>query len=62
MKKGLIPFTFLKPTELLKEPGDKITMEVTKTGKKVGKIRTKELKMSQVTHKSGSTVTYLMNK
>ena len=56
MKKGIIPFIFSKPSEILREPGDKISMEVTKSGRRVGKINTKVLKMSQTLYPSTGTI------
>lgn len=56
MKKGIIPFIFSSPSDVLREPGDKASMEITKSGRRVGKIDTKVLKMSQTLYPSTGTI------
>lgn len=51
-KELLLPIT----DELLREPGDEISMKVTKTFRKVGKINTKCLKMSRTLYPNTGTI------
>lgn len=49
----------LDPMAMLKEEGDTFVARVTKTGKKVARLDTKEVRATRVQHKSGKGVTYL---
>lgn len=52
----LIPFTFTNPFNLLKKPGDKMSAEITPTGRKVAKIKLGDVKRSKTVYPGGRTV------
>ena len=53
---SFLPNLFNKKNGILKEPGDKISAEVTKKGRKVVKLKNKHGKMSVVEYPNGRVV------
>lgn len=62
-KKELVkPFTFLplsqipNPASLVRDPGDSFSIRVTKSGKKVAKLKAGGVKRAMVQHKPGGKI------
>ena len=57
--KPIIPVTFSEisnPSDCLQEPGDKLSIEITRTNRRVSKLHTKDFKRSRVEYPNGRTV------
>ena len=59
MTKPIIPLTLSEiknPKDVLREPGDELSIRITKSNKRVSKLNTKDFKRSKIEYPNGRVV------